>query len=206
LEAAKVAAQRGHHVNLFPMGPIGGLSYYRGLVPGMKEFHKPIDYYQNQLQKLGVVLNDGNFDENLYDVILDGTWGKSSQDCAITILQGEEAAHSIGILDDGLLSCEVALYLLNQGKKVDILSRESKKIRDAHPTIAFYLLERLHRAGISFVDSMNPHAYDRIISPTVFNQKSEIKTSLLIYEIGDAYEASELAERVFNAGTIARMI
>lgn len=55
LEAARVAAERGHRVTLFEAGPaLGGQLLYAVQVPGKQEFLETLRYYRSELQRLGV--------------------------------------------------------------------------------------------------------------------------------------------------------
>lgn len=223
LEFACSAAGRGHKVTIFPCGPLGGLTYYRGLVPGMEEFHKAVAYFQNRCRRLDVRIElrhptpDNSMVEELeaqgFDTIVDARWQAASVPVrpagsvlAADVLCGAQVGKSVCVLGDGLLACEVALYLADRGHHVTGVSAEHRKVRDAHPTVAFYLQERMDRAGVMWVPETPDLArYDSVVLPHGFRDV-ELTSRLPVVHLGDAYEASDLAERVFKGGAVGRAI
>lgn len=58
LAAATVAAERGHHVDLFEAGSqIGGQFNMAKTIPGKEEFHETLRYFSNKIEATGVVLH-----------------------------------------------------------------------------------------------------------------------------------------------------
>jgi len=57
LEAATIAAERGHHVTLFDAGSeIGGQFNLAKRIPGKEEFHETLRYFRNRIDSTGVDL------------------------------------------------------------------------------------------------------------------------------------------------------
>ncbi|OEF99437.1 NADPH-dependent 2,4-dienoyl-CoA reductase [Vulcanibacillus modesticaldus] len=83
LEASRVLAERGHQVTLFERNPhIGGQLHYARVIPGKEEWGETIDYYQHQLEKLGVEIKLNkevaakNLIQEKYDHIMVATGSK----------------------------------------------------------------------------------------------------------------------------------
>lgn len=60
MECARIAAMRGHHVSLHEKkSMIGGQAWYAGSPPGREEILGMIDWYENELSRLGVPVQLG---------------------------------------------------------------------------------------------------------------------------------------------------
>ena len=72
LEAARVAALRGHEVTIYAdEWPLGGLLGLRSVVPGLAEMGRAILAYATALKALAVPVLDGHPSDADSDVILD---------------------------------------------------------------------------------------------------------------------------------------
>lgn len=219
LEAAHIAARRGHHVTVFLDGPMGGLTYYRSHVPGMNELNKVIHYYHSQFVQYDVhvsniVTDSDTLEKEGYHIIIDATWKNFSNQLegqvetlsTMDILLRKSTGKKVVIMGDGLLACEAALYLAHQGKEVTVVSDQVKKVRDAHPTVVFYLTQRMQQASVQYISKLNGGKFDTIINFSEFINRPYVTSKLPTFYLGDAYEASDLAERVFKAGEIASQL
>lgn len=149
LEAARVAALRGHKVKLFEKkSQLGGALLSASVPEFLKDFRKLIAYYETQLVNLGVeiILNkevqaDGPEITSLTpDVLIIAIGAKpitlkiagSKNEIVsqvIDVLQGKVAlGDNIVIIGGSFVSCQLALYLARQkGKKV-IMATKRKSL------------------------------------------------------------------------------
>lgn len=140
MEAARVAALRGHKVVLWEKNVhLGG-----NLVPASvhdlkKDYRSLINYLSNQIKKLGVKVELGKtaspdlIQEENPDVIIIASGSnpvipdipgiKRSKVCmAIDVLLGKkEAGGSVVVVGGGLVGCETAMYLAQKGKEVTVV-------------------------------------------------------------------------------------
>ncbi len=162
LEAARVAALRGHSASVHTLGqPIGGLQTLRQRVPHMAELQKSADYYRGVLSGLGVEISEAPAQANEVlasrkpDVLVETRAGEaigcpdnlegSDLPCltAEDVLSGRAVLDGVGeavaVLGVGLLAGELALYLGARGKKVTLVGEAADAFRDTHPEVAFRL-------------------------------------------------------------------
>lgn len=138
LETARVAAIAGHSVVLCEKSDQLGGNLIPGGVPHFKRNDlKLIDYYKKQMELLGVevqyqteVTRD-NAESYQADVIVTATGSKARRmefegtmtaSAAEDILLGRtECGEHVVVVGGGLVGCETALWLAQQGKKVSIV-------------------------------------------------------------------------------------
>ena len=132
LEAARVAAIRGHHVTLCEKGPqLGGQVNLASVPPFMQEIGQLIKYLSLQVQKAGVQVELGQevtpafIDERMPDVVVVATGAAPllpssipgiDKDTVVTaweVLGGHPAAtaRNVIIVGGGLTGCETADFL-----------------------------------------------------------------------------------------------
>jgi len=169
LEAARVAALRGHEVILYEKEKkLGGQLNLAKMPPGKTEFGKLVAYYEHQMKKLKVhiVHEDVNKEEIKKvkpDVIVIATGGKpnipdglainSDRICtAWEILQGKKiSGKKVVMVGGGLIGCETAEVLLDQGKKVTILEMLDTVAADMSPRARKLLLDKLEGGGVEII-------------------------------------------------------
>ena len=63
-----------------------------------------------------------------------------------------QTGETVVVAGAGLVGCETALHLAQQGRKVTLIDmlKESEIAGDINPTPRFWLLELLHRSGVEF--------------------------------------------------------
>jgi 2,4-dienoyl-CoA reductase (NADPH2) len=134
LEAARVAALRGHEVELFDKeNAIGGLIDSVYTPPGRREFVRLIDYYDYQIEKFGIKLHLGidvteeNVDQVNPDVVIFATGttpitppipGIDNENVflATDILRGNAPlGKNVVIIGGGATGIEVAIYVAKYG-------------------------------------------------------------------------------------------
>lgn len=252
LEFARRASQRGHEVHVLEDKQMGGLlAGARTNVSGQEEFAKATTYFERECSKLGVKfqqldhINETHISSLNPDAVVIATAGAASPryraegDVPLTheVLYGLEIPTSseqktIVVVGGGVLGSETALYLKKKypEQRVELLETRSSIIYDAHPTVRFFLEERLQEAGINLITGLQNLQYNSqeinfelhgkaqkiqnawVVAESVFNEDIDqpfyAKWKLVeqTYVLGDAYEASDLAERVWKAGDLARTI
>ena len=140
MEAARVAALRGHRVVLWEKGDALGGNLIAAAVPDFKkEFRKLIDYFTSQIEKLGVDIQLGkeatpeSIEETRPDVIFIAAGstpiipeipgiGRKKVVTAVDLLLGKcKAGKSVVVIGGGLVGCETALYLAQKGRKLTVV-------------------------------------------------------------------------------------
>ena len=140
MEAAVTAAKKGHKVTLIEKGSSLGGKLIEASFPNFKkDLTRLIDYYIFQLQKLGIeiilgkkagiddIYNKGYqavilaLGSNLIDPEVPGIKGEGVISC-LDVLRGQEVKENeIVLIGGGMVGCEVALFLAEMGKKVNIV-------------------------------------------------------------------------------------
>ncbi|QYK60377.1 FAD-dependent oxidoreductase [Paenibacillus sp. S25] len=137
-EAARVAAIRGHHVTLFDKNNRLGGNLIPGGIPDFKEDdHLLATWYEGELKDLKVdvqlntEVNRTTVNEYAADVVIFAT-GSSPKTFSIgtstkvysaeeVLLGKKDPGASTVIVGGGLVGCETALWLADQGKKVTLV-------------------------------------------------------------------------------------
>lgn len=173
IEAARVAALRGHRVTLWEKeAKLGGQLVY-GCVPPYKDrievFRK---YHERQLDKLGVRVELGvevtapSIEEFNPDALILATGGDpfsppipETGDIrvvqAIDVLKGTaEVGERVVIIGGGLVGCETAELLAEEGKKVTVTNILSEMALGVSPTLQGPLLDRLVGSGVRLLTNV----------------------------------------------------
>jgi 2,4-dienoyl-CoA reductase (NADPH2) len=167
MEAARVAASRGHRVTLFEAkDKLGGQLLYAVIPPHKGEWKTTIGYLTAQLEKLKVQvkLNAAptakEIAEGKPDVVIIATgaiphipdWpGITGPNVvtAIDVLAGrKQTGQNVVIVGSGAIGCETAEFLAQKGKQVTILEMLPRIGTDYGPTNRFVVIDRLVAAGI----------------------------------------------------------
>ena len=155
MEAARVAAMRGHKVTLIEKGYKLGGNLIPAAVPEFKSaYQRLIDYLTTQLRKLGVTIKLGT--EATLELILSmkpdvtfiatgsspivpdipGVKRKDVITAVELLLNKPEIGQSVVIVGGNLIGAETALYLGRQGKSVTIVEMLDNIMRDMVSTNA----------------------------------------------------------------------
>ncbi|MEX2542027.1 MAG: FAD-dependent oxidoreductase [Trueperaceae bacterium] len=167
LEAARVAAQRGHAVSVWGAGDqAGGLFGLRSKAPGRAEFGDAVSMSLENLARLEVPYRDQpqGWEQELLawapDQIVYARSGTPLQELpgklcshptlqAIDVLDREEVpGRRVAVLGGGVLGCEAALRLAKAGKQVTIAGHGSKLAPDTHRSIQQHLIADLQALGV----------------------------------------------------------
>ena len=154
MEAARIAALRGHKVSLLEKNNELGGSLIPGSVPHFKQEHRSlINYLSTQIKKLGVEIKLATeatpelIQEKKPEVVFIATGStpiipdipgaeKKNVVTAIDLLSGKrQAGESVVVLGGGLVGCETALYLAQKGKKVTIVEILDSVMGDMHTAL-----------------------------------------------------------------------
>lgn len=167
MEAARVAALRGHKVTLLEKkDKLGGYLPIASLPPYKNELLNWVKYFDTQMKKTGieVELNTEATAETVEalkpDVVIvatgarplipaiPGVKGDNVVLAEEVLLDSKPVGQEVVIVGGGMVGCETADLLLTKGKKITILEMLERIGQDIGPTNRGVLLRRLRRAGV----------------------------------------------------------
>ena len=167
MEAAMVAAERGHQVTLFEKGDRLGGNLLLAAVPSYKgEIANLTRYLETQVKKSGAQIRLGaeitakTVEEAKPEVVIVAT-GTSARLPDLPGVKGDNVALALDVLggrkDVGerviivggeMVGCEVADFLAEKGKKVTLLARRERVGDDIGRSSRWVILKRLMDAGV----------------------------------------------------------
>lgn len=167
MEAARVAAMRGHEVTLADnREQLGGQLLVAILPPHKEELGNLTRYLAGQMDKLGVNVKLGEevtvrtVEQAKPDVVImatgampivpdiPGAKGKNVA-TAIDVLTGRrEVGESVVIVGGGMVGCETAEFLAEKGRKVTILEMLERIGADIERSYRWVIMGRLRSLGI----------------------------------------------------------
>jgi 2,4-dienoyl-CoA reductase (NADPH2) len=173
LEAARVAAERGHHVVLFERsGRLGGAALVVGRKPGRSELLGIPEWLSGQVRRLGVDVRletEATVEAVLAEAVTAVIVATGSSDTAPaaaasgmpvasawSVLAGEvEPGRKVVVVDHmgGDVGCAVAELVLDRGGSAEVVSRHAHPALDAGLTNTVSLYRRLFRKGVT----LTPH-------------------------------------------------
>jgi len=149
MEAARVAALRGHRVTLWEKDKALGGNLIPASVSDLKQDYRSlINYLSAQIKKLGVTVKLGKeatpelIQQAKPDAVIIAAGStpimsdipgveKAKVAIAVDLLLGKkEAGGSVVVIGGGLVGCETALYLAQKGKKVTVIEILDSVMRD----------------------------------------------------------------------------
>jgi len=169
MEAARVAALRGHKVVLFDEGDeLGGQLLLASKPPFKDTIETFRKYLAGQITKMGVdVRQEQRFEVDMLgvlkpDVVVLATGvrpfipeipGIESKKVirADEVLNGVETGERVAVIGGELVGCETAIYLVQNGKKVTIMRRGTKWATRVHQLMREPMLARLKYRGVSML-------------------------------------------------------
>lgn len=203
VEAARIAAARGHQVSLYEKSDrIGGQIFY-AMAPPHKENMKPlIAYLEHQLEihHVEVHLNTEVTAEQLKEMNPDAVVcaaGVVSASLPVPgfdrtveakeILEGAEAKEHVVIIGGGSVGCETAEYLAEQGKKVtviEMLDTMAGKMVNVARTI---LMGHLKELGVELLTSCkcSKITEDQVIYEDSEGREHVVQAETVVAAIGD---------------------
>lgn len=168
LEAAWIAAKRGHSITVFDKQDVPGGQITIGARPPYKqELLKAIQTYMTLGKKHGVIYNFG-IEANLetvtdFDEVVLATGGEQVFPSlegieeagviqAVDILAGKKlAGDKVVIIGGGQVGAETGEMLANQNRQVTIIEMKDMIAEEEHQDIRFLLNERLNKYGVNIL-------------------------------------------------------
>ena len=178
MEAARVAALRGHRVALYEREPcLGGMLNVAAVPPGKEKLRWVVEYFAYELPRLEVEVHLGEaLDAERVralkpDVVIIATGSEP----AIPDIPGVEGPNVLvaqellarrmrftgqrfAIIGGGMLGLETANYLAAQGNEVAVLKRYETIGRRIEPLYRDYLLRELKERGVELVTRVGVEA------------------------------------------------
>jgi 2,4-dienoyl-CoA reductase-like NADH-dependent reductase (Old Yellow Enzyme family)/thioredoxin reductase len=169
MEAARVAALRGHNVRLWESGKkLGGQVNLAALPPYKEPLTNVIQYLGNQLKELGVTIELGkeatlsSILEYKPDVVIVATGSlpvlpglpgiEVNRNRVVTAqdVLGDRVVvgQKVVVIGGGSVGCETADFLASKGKQVDVVEILENFAQDATLPVLPYLLSRLEDQGV----------------------------------------------------------
>jgi 2,4-dienoyl-CoA reductase-like NADH-dependent reductase (Old Yellow Enzyme family)/thioredoxin reductase len=171
MEAARVAALRGHHVRLYEKEQeLGGQLRFASAAPHKGKLRNLKDFFTNQLKKLRV--------EEVLGEEVTASMIRAARPDAVVIASGAteapialfgndqipfytakdvlaetaEIGEKVVIFGGGMVGCDVAQFLLEKGKKVFIVGGYSPFASRMRPTVARKVQEKFSEAPITIFE------------------------------------------------------
>jgi 2,4-dienoyl-CoA reductase-like NADH-dependent reductase (Old Yellow Enzyme family)/thioredoxin reductase len=170
MEAARVAAQRGHGVILYDKNDkLGGQLLVSSIPPSKEEHMDFVNYLSTQVRKAGVKICLGKeasretVKEVNPDVVIVATGGlplipeipgieKKIAVNAIDVLKEKvEVGARVLIAGGGLIGCEVATFLMKKGKNVTIVEMLKEVASDLEPSSKTVLTRELRGGNVNIM-------------------------------------------------------
>jgi len=167
MEAARVAALRGHRVTLCEKGEsLGGQMIPASVPPFKGPVKEQVDYLKNQVRKLGVKVQLGKevtpalVKRLRPDVVVLATGAtpiipdipgvrRKKVATAIEVLLGEKrTGKRVVIIGGGEVGCDVAWFLAEKGKRVTIVEMLPGLAMGMNMFSQLYILDRLAQLGV----------------------------------------------------------
>lgn len=247
LETARVAALRGHKVTLCEKTNQLGGNLIPGGVPHFKRYDRSlIAYYQRQMELLKVdvhmntLLKEEDIEKFCPDIIVTATGsvprdmqfeGTQTSYPAKDVLLGKvSVGENVVIVGGGLVGCETALWLAQQGKKVAI-TEIAPYILGGHGTLPYmnqFMLEDLlkfykidiytnasilktteHAVEIKKEDDVFTMDCDTLITSVGYLKNDGLydklkNLSIPVYNVGDSSQVRNVMYAIWNAYEISR--
>jgi thioredoxin reductase len=175
MEAARVAALRGHTVSLYEKDEqLGGQLQIAARAPGRQDMAEPVRYYQRQFEVLGVdvrlgsPVDEATVDQMNPDAVIVATGGLpgdpafpgadqpnvvSARDLLTEKAQAGKKVVMLA-LDRGMESLTTAEFLVDRGCEVEVLIPEGTMGFPIEPITLTLLLMRLYAKGVVLSPAM----------------------------------------------------
>jgi 2,4-dienoyl-CoA reductase-like NADH-dependent reductase (Old Yellow Enzyme family)/thioredoxin reductase len=176
MEAARVAALRGHKVTLYEKSTmLGGQFVYASAAPFKEDFKPLLTWFQGQLKKLKVKVElakecTPDMVEKLKpDAVIVATGAipkipnipidSETAVKAIDVLSGKTVGQSVVVAGGGQVGCETAWFLASMGKDVSIVEQRPLVSEGQNVASQMFLLKRLKELKVkiltnTFIDSV----------------------------------------------------
>jgi 2,4-dienoyl-CoA reductase-like NADH-dependent reductase (Old Yellow Enzyme family)/thioredoxin reductase len=231
LEAARVAALRGHRVHLFERsGALGGqMRLASKPAAAQATYESFLHYLMGQVEKLGVDVRLG--EELTADAV--GRWnpgaviiatGSRPAESSITgledgrvlratdVLAGAVTGERVVVVGGELVGCETALRLAGEGRRVALVARRPELAMKVNSAMRGYLLWAVKAAGIAVTAGAEAVEVvaDGLVVRNGWGERQTLRADTVVLATGAAPEdhlAAELSGlplRVLRAGDCQR--
>lgn len=215
MEAARVAAIRGHKVTLVEKNDhLGGQLDYAAAPPHKDNLMQLYSYYEKQLKAAGVEvrLNTEADEEFVLNAKPDAViWACGVRPAILPIpgfekpivssakeaLMGGEVGDSVVIVGGGVVGCETAEFLLLKGKKVAVVEMTDKLAEKMVSTARSILMGHLKGLGLeTYMECTCKEITDTgVILENKAGERTELTCDRVLVSIGDRPE-TELFEKL----------
>lgn len=208
IEAARIAAMRGHTVDIYDKAPeIGGQMNLACKPPFKKHFYllKPYLERQLELHGVGVHLNHEVTKEELLSMGVDAVVCATGVKPAVLRLEGAERAvnakeilagapsgKNVVVIGGGSIGCETAELLRQQGKNVTIIEMLSTLAANTGKTAQTILLGHLRHTGVKMLTECRVEKITaaEVVYKDKNGNSSAVKADTVVLAIGDKPDAS----------------
>ncbi|HZK66646.1 MAG TPA: FAD-dependent oxidoreductase [Chloroflexota bacterium] len=166
LEAAWIAAARGHKVTVFEKDThLGGQLRFGSFPPAKQDLSRAIAYWEHMVHKHGVNLKleteatAASILAEKPDAVIVATGAKplipdlkgATGPTVITAwdaLRGQPVGAKVLVVGGGMVGCETADFLASHGRKVTVIEMLPDVAQDVEGSVRSFLLERLQAGGV----------------------------------------------------------
>jgi len=167
MEAAAVAARRGHDVTLFEkMDQLGGNLIPASVASYKQEVSNLTNYLKTQVKKNGVKVRLGQeigavfTEKEKPDVVImatgakpkipnvPGVWGENVVTASDVLLDRKSVGRRVVVVGGEMVGCEVAHFLAGKGTEVTLLARRERAGDDIGRTVRWIILGMLRDVGV----------------------------------------------------------
>ncbi|MFQ5997253.1 MAG: FAD-dependent oxidoreductase [Dehalococcoidales bacterium] len=205
MEAARVAALRGHQVTLWEKEPrLGGQLIQAAIAPYKDRISLLPEYLQLQLKKLNVAIELNKeatatmIEEFKPEAVILAIGvrpltpeipglDKAHVVQAVDVLEGKaEVGNRVIIIGGELVGCETAEFLAEKGKKVTVMRRGPEMATQVGPCLRPFLLDRLAEKGITLLTEVryNEVVPDGLVITTKEGKKEIIEADTIVLAAG----------------------
>lgn len=224
VEAARIAAMRGHKVDIFDMASEVGGQMNLACKPPFKQhlgLMKP--YLERQLELHGVNVHLGKklSKQDVLDMNADAVVCATGVKPAVLniegaeravnardILDGSESGKNAVIIGGGSIGCETAEFLAKQGKKVSIIEMTDKLAGNTGKTDQTILLGHLKGYGVKLLTECRVEKItaNEVVYKSKDGKNASVKADTVVLAIGDKPDTSlydslkEEVKEIYNIG------
>ncbi|MBR0416739.1 MAG: FAD-dependent oxidoreductase [Firmicutes bacterium] len=214
LEAARVAALKGHHVEVFEKElRIGGQINIAAVPPRKEEMFRSLRYYENILPKLGVKFHMGRKADvevlNGFDHVLVATGAT----CVTVKVPGYDLPHvtnawdvldhkavvfgNVAVIGGGQVGAETAEYLGFIGQKVSVIEMLDMVAKTESATIRPYMMENYEKYGVKMyvktrLEKIEPGKVICITETESGEERIEIPADFVVMAVGSKQQRPDL--------------
>lgn len=224
VEAARIAAIRGHKVDIYDMAnEVGGQMNLACKPPFKQHLGLMKPYLERQLELHGVGVHLGKKltkDDVLTlnaDAVVCATGvkpavlnieGAERAVNARDILEGKASGKNIVVIGGGSIGCETAEFLAKQGKKVSIVEMTDKLASNTGKTDQTILLGHLKGYGVKLLTECRVEKItaDEVVYKAKDGKKAAVKADTVVLAIGDKPDSSlydslkDEVKEIYNIG------